>query len=575
MKSLFRIFFGTAGTRPWAVVACILLAGVFDAVGIGVMLPIFAHLSGAERSDPSPLETAVGSIFAWTGIPPNPGVLLSVLAASLAIKSVLSFLAMGYVAVSVARVTSSLRSRMLEAILSARWSYFTSFQPGAISTAISQQAQSAGDAYQASAMVFSEAIRAVLLATIAVFISGQLALMGFIGAIVLVTPLQIVVRFTRKVSRRQVLRTVRLVSLAQDAVANIKPIKAMERQRSFADAFHANVERLQNLQVRRVMARYGLRYGQDIIIALAVCAGLWVGGSLLKAPLAELLVLGVVFYQAIDAVKRLQSQLHALAELEPSFWKFHDLVDEAEGATEALDGGQIPALDKGVRFDDVTFAYRRGDNGEMVPVLNRVSFDCPAGGITVLVGRSGAGKTTIIDLLVGFHTPQSGAILVDGVALPALSIRAWRGMIGYVPQDLTLLHGTIHDNVSLGDPAIGRDDVMDALRLAGAAEFVAELPEGLDTDAGVMGAKLSGGQRQRIALARALAGKPRLLILDEVTSALDEETEAAICANITGLAGRYTIIAITHRPAWAKVAQRIYTVGGGKVTPANALMKVT
>jgi ATP-binding cassette subfamily C protein len=575
MKRLFRIFFGTAGTRPWAVVGCILLAGLFDAVGIGVMLPIFAHLSGGERGNPTALEQAVNSVFAWAGVAPESGPLLFVLALSLALKAVLSFFAMGYVAVSVARVTSSLRSRMLKAVLGARWGYFTSFQPGAISTAISQQAHAAGEAYQAAAMVVSEAIRAALLAAIAVFISGKLALLGFAGAIILVLPLQLLVHFARKTSTRHVMRTVRLVSLVQDAVANIKPIKAMDRQQAFANAFERTIERLQRLQVRRVLSRYGLRYGQDIIVAVAVCAGLWVGGSMLKAPLAELLVLGVVFYQAIDAVKRLQSQLHTLAELEPSFWKFHELVDEAEGAAEAGTGGQTPTLERGVRFENVTFAHRRGDTGEPVPVLNRVSFDCPAGGITVLVGRSGAGKTTIIDLLIGFHAPQSGAILVDGAPLESLSVRSWRGMIGYVPQDLSLLHGTIYDNVSLGDESITRDDVMEALRLAGAAQFVSELPEGLDTDAGVMGAKLSGGQRQRISLARALVNKPRLLILDEVTSALDEETEAAICANITGLAGRFTIIAITHRPAWARIAQRIYAVGGGKVVKAKAPAPVT
>jgi ATP-binding cassette, subfamily C, bacterial len=559
MKSLFRIFFGTTGTRPWAVVACILLAGLFDAVGIGVMLPIFAHLSGGERGSPSALEQAVTAVFERAGVAPEPGALLMVLAASLALKAVLSFLAMAYVAVSVARVTSLLRSRMLKALLSARWGYFTGFQPGAISTA----------------MVVSDSIRAVVLAIIAVFVSGKLALLGFAGAILLILPLQLLVRYTRNISRRQVMRTVKLVSLVQDAVANIKPIKAMDRQQSFADAFQRTIERLQKLQVRRVLARYGLRYGQDIIVALAVCAGLFVGGSMLKAPLAELLVLGVVFYQAIDTVKRLQSQLHSLAEVEPAYWKLHEQIDEAENAAEDGQSGEAPTLEQGVRFDGVTFAHRRGDTGEPVPVLDRVSFDCPAGGITVLVGRSGAGKTTIIDLLIGFHAPQAGTIRIDGVPLDALSMRRWRSMIGYVPQDLSLLHGTIYDNVSLGDTSIGREDVMEALRLAGADQFIADLPDGLDTDAGVMGAKLSGGQRQRISLARALVQKPKLLILDEVTSALDEETEAAICANITGLAGRFTIIAITHRPAWARIAQRIYTVGNGKVVKARAPAAVT
>ncbi|MEO1160529.1 MAG: ATP-binding cassette domain-containing protein, partial [Pseudomonadota bacterium] len=130
--------------------------------------------------------------------------------------------------------------------------------------------------------------------------------------------------------------------------------------------------------------------------------------------------------------------------------------------------------------------------------------------------------------------------------------------------ELTLLHGTVYDNVTLGDDSIAREDVWQALKAAGADGFIGELPDQLDTEVGNMGARLSGGQRQRLSLARALASKPKLLILDEVTSALDEETEAEICRNITGLGGDYTIVAITHRPAWKEIASKLYLVKEGR-----------
>ena len=195
----------------------------------------------------------------------------------------------------------------------------------------------------------------------------------------------------------------------------------------------------------------------------------------------------------------------------------------------------------------------------------------------MLQGPSGAGKTTIVDLLLGLHEPASGHILIDNRPLDELSLKAWRSTIGYVPQELSLLHASLRDNIALGNTNLTDDNILDALRLADAENFVSTLPDGLDSNAGEMGGRLSGGQRQRIALARALVGRPKLLILDEVTSALDPETEASICRNALGLAGEFTIIAITHRPAWSKIADRLYKVEDGAAkeikTPAKRRRK--
>jgi len=197
-----------------------------------------------------------------------------------------------------------------------------------------------------------------------------------------------------------------------------------------------------------------------------------------------------------------------------------------------------------------------------------------AGGITVLQGPSGAGKTTLIDLLLGLYRPDSGRIEIDGMPIEDVDLAIWRSMTGYVPQELSLLHGTVMTNIALGDAEIDRAVVLDALKRAGAEPLINELAAGIDTDVGEMGSKLSGGQRQRISLARALVLKPKLLILDEVTSALDPQTEQRICNSVAELAGDYTIVVITHRPAWVAVATQLYTIEAGSVSrvpvPARA-----
>src|SRR5690606_38977597 len=171
---------------------------------------------------------------------------------------------------------------------------------------------------------------------------------------------------------------------------------------------------------------------------------------------------------------------------------------------------------------NVGFAY------DGYPVFGDLSLEIPAGAMTVLIGPSGAGKTTVIDLVIGLIRPQSGSIRVDGLDLTGIDLRAWRRLIGYVPQDTVLLHDSILHNVTLGDPALTTADAEQALRAAGIWDFVAALPEGLYTQVGERGGKLSGGQRQRVAIARALVNEPRLLILDEATSALDPTSEQEI-----------------------------------------------
>ena len=183
------------------------------------------------------------------------------------------------------------------------------------------------------------------------------------------------------------------------------------------------------------------------------------------------------------------------------------------------------------------------------------------------MGPSGAGKTTLVDMLTALLRPDAGEIWIDGVALGTLDRRAWRRMIGYVPQETLLLNDTIFCNVTLGDPALTAADAERALRAAGAWEFVVATPDGPSTLVGERGARLSGGQRQRLAIARALVHRPRLLILDEATSALDVGSEAQICETLRALRGELTILAVSHRPALAMAADRVYRVHEGRITP--------
>jgi ATP-binding cassette subfamily C protein len=281
--------------------------------------------------------------------------------------------------------------------------------------------------------------------------------------------------------------------------------------------------------------------------------------KILGLDLSAMLVSGIIVIRLMVNVSLVQRAVQETASSESFYWSLQATINEAREAAETFTGKIVPTLNDACRFKFVTFSYG------VKPVLKDVSLEIPAGRITTLIGESGSGKTTIADLLLGLFVVDSGQITLDGVALKDVDLKRWRGMVGYVPQEVLLFNSTIFDNIVLGDPAISEADVKRALEEAGALAFVNALPDGIHAPVGESGAMLSGGQRQRIALARALVHRPALLILDEATSALDPETEAEICQTVQRQAGKLTVLAITHQPAWVTIADRVYRVVEGSV----------
>lgn len=568
MTGVFRIFFGAPGTKPFFVITCLVLAGFAEAVGLMTFLPAVTQLTGGVRENSSPLNDNVTSAFHALGITPNIENLLILVIAGLVIKAILSFAALSYVGYAIAKVATGLRTQIIDRLMSARWAYFVDQKVGRIANVISNDATRAGDAYYTAAKFISYIIQGTVYAAVALAVSWQLAVIGLVIGAVMTLTLNILVRISRRAGAKQTSRTSDLVTYLSDTLANIKPIKAMERKQPFANMFAKKIKALRRSLFHQVIAFQGRIYAEEIILALCMGGGVYFAAIYWKIPVPELVVMGVIFYQVINIIGKVQKFLQSAAQYESAYWAAHRLIDEAAGEVETAGGSKTPSFKKGCRLKDITFSYIEGE-----PVLRDLSLDIPAGGITVLRGTSGMGKTTLIDLVIGLHKPDQGQVLIDDVPLADIDIARWRKMIGYVPQEPTLFHDTIHANITLGDETLGEKDVWRALEAAGALNFAKSLKDGLDTIVGERGARFSGGQRQRIALARALVTKPKLLILDEVTSALDPQTEREICENIAGLTRAFTILAITHRPIWAEYATTLYEIEHGAAKRERARAK--
>ena len=559
MIGVLRIFYRARGTKPWFVLGCLLLAGISEGIGLATLLPLLSRAIDDGTQDSSTISLFIEEALALFGLTPSLGVLIVLVVGGVVLKCLLIMAAMTYVGTTVAQVATGLRAELIKNLFAVRWAYFTNQPLGRISNAISGDATRSGQAYLMAATFLAYIIQMAIYSIVAALVSWRLALAALALGGVIAFSLHFLVRLSRKAGRRQTQRTSELVIYLSDALSNIKPLKAMAKTGKFTNLFDFKIEQLRKALRRQVVSQYALKNVEEILVAITLGIGFFVATTQLNVPVSQLLVMSVLLYQAVSSVGKLQRQYQKAVLYESPYLSVRALIDEAEAASETNPGTAVPTLEQGCRFERVCFNYGIGK------VLDDVTLDLPANCLTVITGASGSGKTTLTDLLLGLYQPDSGRVLVDGVPLSEIDLQTWRSLVGYVPQDLILFHDSVLANVTLGDPRLGEAEARAALEAAGAWDFVASLPEGIESLVGEKGAKLSGGQRQRIALARALAGRPKLLILDEVTSALDPQTELDICRNIDALSHDMTILAITHREAWTQIAERTYRLDEGSV----------
>ncbi len=293
--------------------------------------------------------------------------------------------------------------------------------------------------------------------------------------------------------------------------------------------------------------------------------------------LAELLLLVLVFSRLLPVLRDSQLQMQQLAHMMPAFHATQDWIRRcqaaSEGGSNAAGEASSPAagprlpLRQHLRFEDVTLRYQDSDS-DAVAGLNLV---LQAGTSTALIGASGSGKTTLADMALGLLTPTAGAVFVDGVDLSqGARQRQWRASVAYVAQDTYLFPASIRDNLCWLAGKRPDSEIWHALDQAAARDFVAALAAGLDHPIGERGEGLSGGQRQRLALARALLCKPELLVLDEVTSQLDPDSESRVLAALAQLRGQMTILSIAHRAAAVAQADRVVTLEAGQIVSDSA-----
>lgn len=549
-------------------IACNMVAAFFDAASFTLLIPFLDKVGGGTQS-----QSAI-SRFVYERIAPlTAGAdaidslrnTLIVMMVTVAAKNLFVWLGGQSGAMLQEYITRDLRNTVYRHLQRLPLSYFSSTKVGQVIARVLTDTQQ-------TKQVITEAITRSLqsTATVLAFVatmfatSVRLSLLALIVAPILILLIQPLLRKLRKGHRRLGGQYGDLTSIVQEAINGIRLVKSYGAEQHEFDRFRNASDKYSKGMVRVTRIALLSQPLTETVAAAAAMLILWFGSQQVlqsgAMTAAELITFLVIVMRMLQPLKQL-SQLRAV--MQQSLAAADRLFEVLDRKTEtATDSGTktLASLQSGIAFDAVSFAY------ENEPVLQDISFSVRPGEIVALVGPSGAGKSTLVDLIPRFYEPTGGRILLDGVDARDLTLASLRHLTGIVSQETVIFNDTVRNNIAYG--AAGRftaEQVEAAARAANAHEFIAQLPNGYETELGERGTRLSGGQRQRIAIARALLLDPPILILDEATSALDTESERLVQEAIDRLLTGRTVFVIAHRLSTIQHATQILVLDRGRI----------
>ncbi|CAA9503711.1 MAG: Lipid A export ATP-binding/permease protein MsbA [uncultured Sphingomonadaceae bacterium] len=579
--SAFAADFARASGRLGPRAALFAGAGaLLEGVGLALLLPLVSLVSGSGTGSGFVDRGAARMIAAMPGQTTTTRLLLllGLFALLMALRAYVLLRRDVLMARLQTGFVQRLRLRVVRALTDADWGALARLRHGRVSHVLSNDIRSCGLAAQ---LTLQSAVAIVMLSvqmTLALLLSPWVALLVFVllggGALALRPAL----RRSRELGMQLTDASFRLTDDTNQFLSGLKLAFSQNLQDGFVREFGHTLAFGASREVAFARQRALGQIALTSLAAFVAGTALFAGFALFETSAASLFALLVVLARMSGPAAQLQQNLQYIAYSLPAYEKIAALEAELAAfrgrASESGSSGPTPEVAGDLVFSGVSYTHGSRDGSSDVSAgVNDVDLVIEPGTLLGIAGPSGAGKTTLVDLLVGLLPPQVGEITAEGKPLRGAALHAWRERISYVSQDPFLFHDSIAGNLLWARPEAEDADLWRALRLAGAEGMVRALPEGLDTVVGERGSLLSGGERQRIALARALIREPLLLVLDEATNAIDVDGERAVLERLAGLRPRPTIVIVAHRDQSLALCERVITVDGGRIV-ADARAKV-
>ena len=482
------------------------------------------------------------------------------------LKNIFSLIAKTQIISIRTNVVKDVRNELMNKILDFDLSYFTKERKGDIISKMIVDVREIEQSIISSLdMLFKDPILVLVYLWVLFLMSAKLTFI-----IIFIFPLSALIigqigKSLKKSSFRGQQKMGALVSMLEEALSGIKVVKAFNAEKFISERFKVLNENYSNLFKKVWIKRNVASPVSDIISTITILLVIWFGGTMVlneDGNLTSQIFIGylAVFSQIINPAKSFFNGYYNVVKGMASVERINTILGHQFQITEIIEPKDINDFKKNIEFKDVSFSYDESDQ-----VLQGVSLTIEKGKTIALVGHSGSGKSTIVDLLPRFYDPNTGEILLDGVNLKEYKINSLRNLFGYVNQEPVLFNDTIYNNILFGNPSATQSQVEEASNLSFAHDFIEQKELSYETNLGESGEKLSLGEKQRISIARALLKNPPILILDEATSALDYESELIVRKALQNLMKDRTTIVIAHRLSTIKNADKIVVVDQGKI----------
>lgn len=561
--TILRVAFGGYTRQIAAMAVLSFLGGALEGVGINAMIPLLSVIGGGGAKDQ--ISLAITEFFAYIHLPLTVKFLLSFIIVLFLVKTLLTLVAQYLTARTVSSFERETRQTLLQTTFAASWRFLSRQKVGYLDQMLTTDIANSSAALNYAGSSFLSGATLVVYSIVVFNISPPIALFAVVAGASLFLFFRPLLRMTRVASAELARSFKRVAHFASEHIIGAKVLKSMSREISALAKGAPLLDEMKRLTLTLLLLK------NSIVTVLQLIGIFFIVGLfsfLYKTEAFQFASFAVAVYalsKVFSGIQFVQVNLHAIVMQLPYLESILRYKAEALQNCER-DEGTLPfRFERALELRDISFDYTAGE-----PALHHISLAIKKGEIVGLIGPSGAGKTTIADLLLRLITPDKGVVLLDGVQSREIRLSAWRSHVGYVPQEVFLLNGTIEENIRFYDDSLAQKDLIAAAKAANIYDFIQEQPEKFGTPVGERGLSLSGGQRQRIALARALARKPAVLILDEATSALDNESEQLIQTSIERLRGETTVIIIAHRLSTLTIADLLVVIEEGRVAETGS-----
>jgi subfamily B ATP-binding cassette protein MsbA len=573
MRRLLAISDLRAVELTWLAVLAILFA-IFEGIGLSLLLPILQYADGGQAS------ALQSSGFLWQGLsklmdafnlPVTLPVLLVLAFIPILLRQAVFYVNAWYSAVVVTRVGLRLRMQTFQAVLAADPAFFTRHPVGHLVGVVLGQTAIATNAIQAVIKQLSLALLLLVYVIILLALSLPLTISILFFAVIVYVAVHFNIKHIRSYGEVTARVTQEVWITLVERLGLIRLIKLRDQRDSESERVNGFLTRLRTVDIKQARLAANIEITADPLLMLSVFVTLYIGIAYLGTTLPQLGLLLFVLSRLNVKVKEFNAGRQMISQNMAGLMMVNELgIDAAAADTIHRGALSFPGLQRELVLKDVTFEYPdqgAGDGAESRdgPVLKGISLAIPAGSFTALVGRSGTGKSTLVELLPRLRDVSGGSIRYDGTDIGAFDVGTLRRGIGYLTQDAMLFNDTVRGNLVYGLGFEPSDEQIKSALEGAHAGFVYDLPQGVETMLGDRGVRFSGGEQQRIALARVLLEDTSILILDEPTSALDSESERFIQDALANLHGRKTIIVIAHRLATVIEADQLLVIEDGRI----------